>query len=106
MGTGRNHGRKSGHRPDRQNNPFRPGEVVGENMYGENPIKSGDGKNAVDWFISEKQWYHHDQDNGSGPPGCTAPPGNSCGHFTQVIWKDTQYVGCGTAISVVKNEKV
>ena len=101
-------GAKSGHRPDRQNNPLRPGEVVGENMYVEGPISGSTGVNAVDWFISEKQWYHHDQDNGGGPlgepPGCTAPPNNACGHFTQVIWKDTQYVGCGTAIAA-NNQK-
>ena len=79
-------------------------------MYGEYPISVVTEINAVDWFISEKQWYHYDQDNGDGPlgkpPGCTAPPDKACGHFTQVIWKDTQYVGLGTAISVVKNEKV
>jgi Tectonin domain/Cysteine-rich secretory protein family len=97
-------GEKSGHRPDRQNNPFKPGESVGENMYAWGPPSRGvTGVNAVEWFISEKQWYHYDQDNGRGslgePPGCTAPPGQACGHFTQVIWKKTQYVGCGTAIS-------
>jgi pathogenesis-related protein 1 len=96
-------GDKSGHRPNTQNNPFRPGEGLGENMYLEGPIKGSTGVNAVEWFISEKQWYHYDQDNGGGPlgepPGCSAPPLKACGHFTQVIWKNTQYVGCGTAIS-------
>jgi hypothetical protein len=97
-------GEKSGHRTetDRKNNPFRPGEVVGENMYGWS-ANGVTGVNAVEWFISEKQYYHYDQDDGRGaggePPGCTAPPDSACGHFTQVIWKDTQYVGCGTAIS-------
>jgi virginiamycin B lyase len=96
-------GEKSGHRPasERQNNPFRPGELVGENMYVQWPANGVTGVNAVTWFISEKQYYHYDQDDGNGalgePPGCTAPPGSACGHFTQVIWKDTQYVGCGTA---------
>jgi hypothetical protein len=98
-------GEASGHRPGRQDNPFKPGEVVGENMYGEGPAQGVTGVNAVNWFISEKQWYHYDQDDGKGqPPGCTAPAENSCGHFTQVIWKDTQYVGCGTAVST-KNQK-
>jgi len=96
-------GEKSGHRPDRQNNPFKPGEGVGENMYVWSPSRGVTGVNAVEWFISEKQWYHYDQDNGGGslgePPGCTAPRDQACGHFTQVIWKKTQYVGCGTAIS-------
>jgi hypothetical protein len=96
-------GDKSGHRPDQRNNPFRPGEGLGENMYCGFPSSGVTGVNAVSWFISEKKWYHYDQDNGGGPlgepPGCTAPPGGACGHFTQVIWKNTQYVGCGKAIS-------
>jgi virginiamycin B lyase len=94
-------GEKSGHRPDRQNNPFKPGEGLGENMYFSGGSVTG--VNAVEWFISEKQWYHYDQDNGRGsfgePPGCTAPQGQACGHFTQVIWNNTKYVCCGTAIS-------
>jgi pathogenesis-related protein 1 len=86
---------------DRQNNPFRPGEYVGENIYG----AASTGPEAVQSWASEKQWYHYDQDrNGMGSqdqsPGCTAPPGpprQYCGHFTQVVWKATQYVGCGRA---------
>jgi pathogenesis-related protein 1 len=89
------------HRQDQRNNPFRPGEGLGENIYYEGPSRGSTGVNAVRWFISEKQWYHYDQDDGrmGQPPGCTAPLNNSCGHFTQVIWKNTQYVGCGKAIS-------
>lgn len=51
-------------------------------------------------WVAEKQWYHYDQDDGrmDQPPGCTE--GKDCGHFTAVIWKNTQYVGCGKARAV------
>jgi pathogenesis-related protein 1 len=57
--------------------------------------------NAIQAWIAEKQWYHYDQDNGnagynSSPPGCSPPQGGVRGHFLQVIWKDTQFVGCGS----------
>src|SRR3712207_7215241 len=32
------------------------------------------------------------------PPGCTPPPNGTCGHYTQVVWKTTQYVGCGMGV--------
>ncbi|MBV9118076.1 MAG: hypothetical protein JOY63_12020 [Acetobacteraceae bacterium] len=48
-----------------------------------------------------------DLDNGYAgysdqPPGCTPPQNGFCGHFTQVIWKDTQVVGCGKASAAHK----
>ena len=90
----------------RKNNPFKPGEWVGENFYWEGPSSRSTGVNAVRWFISEKKYYNYAQDEGTDqPPGCTAPkPGESCSHFTQVIWKNTQYVGCGKAIQLAPQE--
>ena len=99
------------HRQDRQNNPFRPGEYVGENIFSSGNT-AATGADAVQWWIGEKEWYHHDQDDGMAgynnqPPGCVivrdSPACRArqgycfCGHFTQVIWKNTQYVGCGKA---------
>lgn len=84
---------QSGHRSDTRDNPFKPGEWVGENMYYGGPGWGLTGVNAIEWFISEKQWYHHDDNT------CSAPQGQACGHFTQVVWKNSQYVGCGEAIA-------
>jgi pathogenesis-related protein 1 len=98
------------HRPNRLDNPVAPGEYVGENIYvtygGE-----GTGPQAVQNWISEKAWYDYDRDQGLGsstPPGagCSAPPNQSCGHFTQVIWKDTRLVGCGRAASPAPSNSV
>ena len=91
------------HRPSTKDNPLAPGQAVGENLFAGYGLPFT-GPDAVRDWIAEKQWYHYDQDNGYGgwnqPPGCM-PPANEpyCGHFTQVIWKDTQYVGCGQAQS-------
>ena len=94
-------GGSGNHRQDYRNNPFRPGEGLGENIRWGGPATGAD---AVQGWISEKQWYHYDRDDGMAGwgnqlPGCTAPPGKFCGHFTQVIWGATQFVGCGKATS-------
>jgi pathogenesis-related protein 1 len=88
------------HRPNYgRDNPFKPNESAGENIYG----AASSGAQAVQSWASEKQWYHYDLDDGmasatNAGPGCTAaPPSTFCGHFTQVVWKNTQYVGCGRA---------
>jgi pathogenesis-related protein 1 len=94
------------HRPNRNDilsNQGLPG-YVGENNYVQDP--GGEGPSAVRYWISEKVWYNHAADRGYSfdtPPGagCSAPqPGNSCGHFTQVVWRVTQKVGCGAAKSL------
>jgi pathogenesis-related protein 1 len=92
------------HRQYTTDNPVAPGQYAGENIFW------GDGRaytgpDAVQNWISEKAWYNYSQDMGLGSanppgPGCNAPANKACGHFTQVIWKDTQTVGCGRAVAV------
>lgn len=79
------------HREDQRGNPFKPGEGLGENIYGWGPSSAKTGVDAVQSWIAEKQWYDYEQDH------CAA--GKVCGHYTQVVWKNHQYVGCGKAIS-------
>lgn len=69
--------------------------------YGENLYRAGDifryrnylatPDQVVDAWGSEKQWY----DTTSGK--CSAPSDQSCGHYTQVVWRDSFSVGCGRA---------
>jgi pathogenesis-related protein 1 len=87
-------GGSGNHRPSYSDNPFRPGEHLGENINWGNssaPLTGREAGDAVRSWISEKQWYHYANNS------CTAPSGYSCGHFTQVIWQATQFVGCGKA---------
>jgi hypothetical protein len=98
------------HRPDAERsslNPLAPGSQLGENMAWGWPMdfEGMPARYVVDMWIAEKQSYHYDRDDGFGyrqPPGCDQ--GKVCGHFTQVIWKTTQHVGCGLAVATASQE--
>lgn len=67
-----------------------------DNKYGEN-LFWGSGKNytvqeVVDSWYSENQYYTYAP---YGDGDCQS--GQVCGHYTQVIWKDTTEIGCGYA---------
>jgi pathogenesis-related protein 1 len=82
----------------------------GENLYWASAQKSASGKDAdgnwiwknslqavsdkkvVDSWGSEKQWYDYASNS------CNAPAGKACGHYTQVVWKETTEVGCANAV--------
>ncbi|KAH6833219.1 basic pathogenesis-related protein 1 [Perilla frutescens var. hirtella] len=60
--------------------------------YGENLAKgSGDftGKAAVDLWVSEKANYNY--------PSNTCAQGQVCGHYTQVVWRNSVRLGCARA---------
>jgi pathogenesis-related protein 1 len=68
---------------------------VGENLYWASAWSNGPAQTiapqaVVDAWVDEK----HDYDYASN----TCAPGKVCGHYTQVVWKDTRQVGCGMAI--------
>ena len=98
------------HRPDadlRSLNPLASGVLLGENIAWGWPMDLPDvlTQYVNEGWVGEKQNYHYDRDNGFGysqPPGCDQ--GKVCGHFTQVIWKGTQYVGCGLAVTAASQE--
>lgn len=76
----------------------RPG--VGENIYvTTNPTSAPirfDPQQAVASWDAEKQYYNY-RDN-------TCEPGKTCGHYTQVVWADTNKVGCAVQnCPVLKN---
>lgn len=82
----------------------------GENLYWASPQQSATSKDAQGNWIwqnslqaiseadvviswgSEKQWYDYASNS------CNAPAGKSCGHYTQVVWKNSTHVGCAKAI--------
>ncbi len=57
---------------------------VGENIYGAGGQASGTAATAS--WIREKQYYHRDTNS------CDA--GRVCGHYTQVVWRNTTKIGC------------
>lgn len=83
---------------------------VGENLYWASPLKTGTrikGKSAWKWrltqqpitgkdvlaaWAAEQPWYSRTTNT------CDAPPGKTCGHYTQIVWETTREVGCGKAV--------
>ncbi len=86
----------------------------GENIYWAGPLKTANskdkngnwlwrsekqdvnGKKAVDGWAGEKKDYNYSRNS------CAA--GEMCGHYTQIIWKNTLEVGCGMAVCDDKSQ--
>jgi pathogenesis-related protein 1 len=68
---------------------------VGENMYGSSPPSTNLttlGLAAVNSFGSEKPYYLVGK-----PTGSNCMTGKVCGHYTQIVWRNSLKVGCGYA---------
>ncbi|XP_031131491.1 pathogenesis-related protein 1C-like [Ipomoea triloba] len=64
----------------------------GNRRYGEN-LAWGNGAFvtgafAVGLWVDEKKYYNYTTNY------CNAPPGKECGHYTQVVWRNSATVGC------------
>lgn len=60
--------------------------------YGENLFRGGTEWNAVDavfYWASGKQYYDHATNT------CSAPTGESCDRYLELVWRDTKAIGCG-----------
>lgn len=60
--------------------------------YGENLAKgSGDftGRRAVDLWVGERSFYNYNSN--------TCAAGQQCGHYTQVVWRNSVRLGCARA---------
>jgi pathogenesis-related protein 1 len=72
---------------------------LGENLYWASALKYSDGTTKIqnitptqgtDKWGSEKQNYTYSTN--------TCATGKVCGHYTQIVWKNTTEVGCGKAV--------
>ncbi|KAG6406700.1 hypothetical protein SASPL_134314 [Salvia splendens] len=64
----------------------------GNSQYGENLAQgSGDftGRAAVDLWVGEKANYNYDSNS--------CAEGQVCGHYTQVVWRNSNQLGCARA---------
>ncbi|MBU0967827.1 MAG: SCP-like extracellular [Proteobacteria bacterium] len=55
-------------------------------------------KDVVFMWAGEKEMYSYKQGT------CSAPLGETCGHYTQLVWKDTREIGCGRSICKDKSQ--
>ncbi|KAF7026466.1 hypothetical protein CFC21_038575 [Triticum aestivum] len=64
--------------------------------YGENLFRAAGAEwNAVDaviYWASGKQYYDHATNT------CSAPTGESCMGYLQLVWRDTKTIGCGAVL--------
>ncbi|KAG9456207.1 hypothetical protein H6P81_000715 [Aristolochia fimbriata] len=65
-----------------------PGYTFGENIFwGQGRHWSA--KDAVDAWVAERKIYHHGNNTCSG---------EDCSHYTQIVWRTTERVGCAKII--------
>lgn len=65
---------------------------VNGNWIWQNYLQNIQTADVVKSWGSEKQWYDYANNR------CNAPAGESCGHYTQIVWKNSTEVGCGKAV--------
>ena len=72
---------------------------VGENIYWASPVTWSDGRREVQGIGSAdvvSAWADEVHDYHYASNTCKA--GKQCGHYTQVVWRDTKQVGCGMSL--------
>jgi pathogenesis-related protein 1 len=88
-----------------QHSPPELRRETGENLYWASPVRWTSGKlelqpvagdQVVNAWASERHDYHH------GRNACRS--GKVCGHYTQVVWRDTREVGCAMQQCVDKSQ--
>ncbi|XP_062587657.1 GLIPR1-like protein 1 [Saccostrea cucullata] len=73
---------REGHNPRRKSRYFRN---LGENIY--RSTNRASARDVIRSWYSEKSQYNFYSNHCSGV----------CGHYTQVVWADSEYLGCGVA---------
>lgn len=68
------------------------GGPYGENLFWGSAGYAWTASNAVGSWASEKQYYDHATNT------CSAPSGQSCGHYTQLVWRASTAIGCARVV--------
>ncbi|HFC91510.1 MAG TPA: SCP-like extracellular [Leucothrix mucor] len=77
--------------------PFK--QIYGENLFWASPKRWSDGRVELQRIsIAEviKSWADEDIDYNYNNNSCRS--GAQCGHYTQIVWRETQAVGCAIAV--------
>lgn len=76
---------------------YHSGNGYGENIYKAGPMVWTDGRREV-WPVHPRQVVDHWGNESKQRDNATGRCSGVCGHYTQVVWKDTDEVGCGMAV--------
>lgn len=76
-------------------------QYVGENLFISTGSESLDTiMRGIDFWYNENPYYTYGTVSGTA----TCQSGKQCGHYTQLVWANTRYVGCGyTKCATVQN---
>lgn len=79
----------------------------GENLYWASALNWSDGRKEVQKVTPAQvvdSWGSEQADYNYANNSCK--PGKMCGHYTQVVWRSTQKVGCAMAVCTDSQEQV
>ncbi|TXH05709.1 MAG: hypothetical protein E6R07_02550 [Nevskiaceae bacterium] len=71
-------------------------ETYGENIYGYWQTRPYADYRREARFVTDS-WAAEKADYDASSNRCLAPPGGTCGHYTQLVWSRSREVGCGRA---------
>nr|VFK38092.1 MAG: pathogenesis-related protein 1 [Candidatus Kentron sp. SD]VFK42840.1 MAG: pathogenesis-related protein 1 [Candidatus Kentron sp. SD] len=77
----------------------------GENIYWASPTRWSDGRRevqSIDPGVPVKRWA--DEAANYDYPTNTCGPGKVCGHYTQVVWRNSKQLGCAMALCPDKGQ--
>lgn len=78
---------------------------VGENLYWASPVRWSNGQTGVqniDGALVVDAWGVEVAD--FQPDSNTCRPGTRCRHYTQIVWRATQEVGCAVRVCAAKDQ--
>jgi len=77
----------------------KPDGKYGENLYWASALQWSDGRKELQTVTPQQvvdSWGSEKADYDYATNSCQ--PGKMCGHYTQVVWRDTRTVGCAVAV--------
>lgn len=89
------------HRSDAGKNP----KQYGENLFWASPLNWSDGRVEVQQVSAARvanDWASEVKDYNYGRNSCRW--GEQCGHYTQMVWRDTKQVGCAMSLCPGKGQ--
>jgi len=82
----------------KNNTGYYNGKILGENLAARSIVKDNGLAWANKMWIDEKNFYTYGPVPEDDGDNSTCEPGKQCGHYTQIIWKDTTRYGCAKVV--------